>query len=570
VGFFPGFCGRRGAASLCCRDFVLTDGARRSNAADQGEFDYIIAGGGTAGCVLANRLSADPSVRVLLLEAGGKDDWIWIHIPIGYLKCINNPRTDWCYRTEAEAGLNGRSIGYARGKVLGGCSSINGMLYLRGQARDYDEWAQRTGDPGWCWDRVLPLFRDSEDYWGGADAMHGAGGEWRVERQRLHWDILDRFIEAAGQAGIPAREDYNRGDNFGIGHFEVNQRRGVRWNASKAFLRPVAHRANLRVLTGALIDRVVLDGRAARGVEFIAAGVRQRALARAETLLTAGAIGSPAILQRSGLGPAALLQARGIPLVADLPGVGGNLQDHLQLRMIFQVQGITTLNQRAHRLWSKAWMGLEYALWRSGPLSMAPSQLGGFFRSSAAEPTPDLEFHVQPLSLDKFGDPLHRFAAFTASVCNLRPGSRGIVHVRDREPDSAPIIAPHYLSTEADRQTAVRALRLTRDVVAQPALAAYQPREYLPGAAAQTDEELVRAAGDIGTTIFHPVGTCAMGAAADPDAVTDAQLRVRGIARLRVVDASIMPTITSGNTNAPTIMIAERAARLIRAAAGSV
>ena len=434
----------------------MADPPNAAHAADLGEYDYIVAGGGTAGCVLANRLSADPSVRVLLLEAGGKDDWIWIHIPIGYLKCINNPRTDWCYRTEAEAGLNGRSILYARGKVLGGCSSINGMLYLRGQARDYDAWAQRTGDPGWGWERVLPLFRASEDYWGGADAMHGTGGEWRVEKQRLHWDILDRFVAAAAQAGIPACSDYNRGDNFGIGHFEVNQKqkRGVRWNASKAFLRPVAHRSNLRVLTGALIDRVILDGRTARGVELIAGGVRRRALARAETLLTAGAIGSPAILQRSGLGPAVLLQGHGLAPVLDLPGVGANLQDHLQLRMIFRVQGITTLNQRAHSLWGRAWMGLQYALWRSGPLSMAPSQLGGFLRSEPAVATPDLEFHVQPLSLDKFGDPLHRFAAFTASVCHLRPSSRGIVHLRDRDPHSAPIIAPRYLSTAEDRATA--------------------------------------------------------------------------------------------------------------------
>jgi choline dehydrogenase len=537
-----------------------------TQARDFGEFDYVIAGGGTAGCVLANRLSADPEVTVLLLEAGGKDDWIWIHIPIGYLKCINNPRTDWCYKTEAEPGLNGRSIIYARGKVLGGCSSINGMLYLRGQVRDYQEWAQITGDSRWNWDSVLPVFKQSEDYWGGADDMHGNQGEWRVEKQRLHWDILDRYTEAAQQAGIPFKQDYNRGDNFGIGHFEVNQKRGVRWNASKAMLRPVLHRPNLKVVTGALIDRLVMEGKEARGVEFSLEGVAHKVTARIETLLTAGAIGSPTILQRSGIGPAKVLQNRGVPLQHDLPGVGGNLQDHLQLRMIFKVDGIKTLNQSANSLWGKAMMGLEYALFRSGPLSMAPSQLGGFFHSSPEVATPDLEFHVQPLSLEKFGDPLHPFPAFTASVCNLRPSSRGVVHIRDRNPATAPLIAPNYLSTDNDRLVAARALRLTRNIVAQPAMAPYRPEEHQPGAQKQTDEELARAAGDIGTTIFHPTCTCAMGTDSDPNAVVDSELRVRGIGRLRVVDASIMPTITSGNTNAPTVMIAERGAELIRAA----
>ena len=537
-----------------------------TQARDFGEFDYVIAGGGTAGCVLANRLSADPEVTVLLLEAGGKDDWIWIHIPIGYLKCINNPRTDWCYKTEAEPGLNGRSIIYARGRVLGGCSSINGMLYLRGQVRDYEEWARITGDARWNWESVLPVFKRSEDYWGGADAMHGDQGEWRVEKQRLHWDILDRYTKAAQEAGIPFKADYNRGDNFGIGHFEVNQKKGVRWNASKAMLRPVLNRPNLKVVTGALIDKLVMGGKEARGVEFSLDGATHRVTARIETLLTAGAIGSPGILQRSGIGPANLLQNRGVPLLHDLPGVGGNLQDHLQLRMIFKVHGITTLNQRANSLWGKAMMGLEYALFRSGPLSMAPSQLGGFFHSSPEVATPDLEFHVQPLSLEKFGDPLHSFPAFTASVCNLRPSSRGVVHIRDRNPATAPVIAPNYLSTENDRQVAARALRLTRNIVAQPAMAPYRPEEHQPGAQKQTDEELARAAGDIGTTIFHPTCTCAMGRADDPNAVVDSELRVRELGRLRVVDASIMPTITSGNTNAPTVMIAERGAELIRAA----
>ena len=535
---------------------------------DFGEFDYVIAGGGSAGCVLANRLSADPEVRVLLLEAGGKDDWIWIHIPIGYLFCINNPRTDWCYRTEPEPGLNGRSIIYARGRVLGGSSSINAMLYLRGQVRDYAEWAQITGDDRWNWDSVLPVFKRSEDYWRGADALHGAGGEWRVEKQRLHWDILDRYVAAAQEAGIPLTDDYNRGDNFGIGHFEVNQKRGVRWNASKAYLRPAQHRPNLKVVTSALIDRVVFDegGREARGLEFRLGNERCRVRARIETVLAAGAIGSPAILQRSGIGPADWLQAAGIAVRHALPGVGANLQDHLQLRMIFKVHGIETLNQQSRSLWGKAKMALEYALFRSGPLSMAPSQLGGFFRSAPEVATPDLEFHVQPLSLDKFGDPLHDFPAFTASVCHLRPESRGTVRIRDADPASAPRIAPNYLSTAGDRAVAVRALRLTRAVMAQPAMAPYRPEEYLPGPQVETEAELARAAGDIGTTIFHPTCTCAMGRAGDPQAVVDPELRVQGMARLRVVDASVMPTITSGNTNSPTIMIAERGAELIRAA----
>jgi choline dehydrogenase len=530
-----------------------------------GTYDYVIAGGGTAGCVLANRLSADPSVKVLLLEAGGKDDWLWIHVPVGYLRCIGNPRTDWCYRTEPETGLNGRSILYARGKVLGGSSSINGMLCLRGQAGDYDEWARLCGDSRWDWNSVLPVFKRTEDYWRGADELHGAGGEWRVEPQRLRWELLERFIEAANQAGIPTSADFNRGDNFGIGYFEVNQKRGVRWSASKGFLRPVQRRPNLRIVTDALVDRLVLDGRKVLGVDFVLGGVAHRALGRAETLLTAGAIGSPLILQRSGIGPADLLRQHGVPVTADLEGVGRNLQDHLQLRMIFRVEGVATLNERAKSPWGRALMGLEYLMFRSGPVSMSPSQLGGFFKSSREVPTPDLEFHVQPLSLGKFGEPLHPFPAFTASVCHLRPTSRGTVELCDRAPGSAPLIAPRYLSTEEDRRVAARALRLTREVVAQPALARCRPREYLPGIAAQTDAELANAAGDIGTTIFHPVSTCAMGRADDPRAVTDSELRVRGILGLRVIDASVMPVITSGNTNTPTIMIAERGAELVLA-----
>jgi choline dehydrogenase len=530
-----------------------------------GSFDYVVAGAGTAGCVLANRLSADPDVSVLLVEAGGKDDWIWIHIPVGYLYCIGNPRTDWCYRTEPDPGLNSRSILYARGKVLGGCSSINAMLYLRGQKRDYDEWARLANDPGWSWESVFPVFKRSEDSHRGAGDAHGAGGEWRVERQRLSWEILDAFREAMAEAGIPKTDDFNRGDNEGCGLFEVNQRRGVRWSATRAFLRPVQDRPNLAVMTGALVKRVRLDGRRATGIEFVHGGEEAFAEARIETILALGSIGSPQVLQLSGIGPGELLREHGIPAVHERRGVGENLQDHLQLRAAFKVRNVVTLNQRANSLWGKAMMGLEYALFRTGPLTMAPSQLGGFTRSSPEHATPNIEYHVQPLSLDKFGDPLHPFPAFTASVCNLRPTSRGYVRIRSADPHAHPAIMLNYLSTPEDRKVAADGLRLTRRIAAQPALAKYAPDEFKPGREYQTDEALAKAAGDVGTTIFHPVGTCRMGVASDPAAVVDSRLRVIGLERLRVVDASIMPTITSGNTNSPTVMIAERGAEMIRA-----
>jgi choline dehydrogenase len=531
-----------------------------------GTWDYVIVGGGTAGCVLANRLSADRDVRVLLVEAGGKDDWIWIHIPVGYLYCIGNERTDWCYRTEPDPGLNGRSILYARGKVLGGCSSINAMLYLRGQQRDYDGWAAFTGDSSWSWDQVLPIFKRSEDSHRGADDAHGVGGEWRVERQRLSWQILEAFREAMAQAGIPKIDDFNRGDNEGCGFFEVNQRRGVRWSASKAFLRPVMTRPNLTIMTEALVKRVRFDARTATGVELLRGNERVFAAARTETILAAGTIGSPQILQLSGIGPASLLRNRGIAVVHELAGVGQNLQDHLQLRMVFKVRNAVTMNQRAASLWGKGMMGLEYACFRTGPLTMAPSQLGGFTKSDPAQQTANLEYHIQPLSLDKFGDPLHPFPALTASVCNLRPTSRGYVRIKSADPHAHPAIMLNYLATPEDRKVAADALRLTRKIAAQPALAKHAPEEYKPGIDYQTDEALAMAAGNIGTTIFHPVGTCKMGPATDPNAVVDSRLRLHGIERLRVVDASIMPTITSGNTNSPTLMIAEKGADMIREA----
>lgn len=531
---------------------------------DLGRYDYIIAGAGAAGCVLANRLSADPSVSVLLLEAGKDEKWIWTRIPVGYLYCINNPRTDWCYKTQPEKGLNGRSIIYARGKGLGGSTLINAMLYLRGQARDYNEWAELTGDANWSWDKVLPVFKSVEDSWRGKGEHHGSGGEWRVEQQRLSWDVLDRFSEAANQAGINSSTDFNKGDNQGVSKFEVNQKRGWRWSSVRGFLDPVRSRPNLKIVTGALSDKLILEGKRVTGIEFLHQGERCSASATLETILAAGAIGSPAILQRSGIADPNFLNSKGIEVKHALQGVGENLQDHLQLRTVFKVKGIKTLNQTANSLWGKAMMALEFALFQRGPLTMAPSQLGMFARSDENVATPNIEYHVQPLSLDKFGDPLHNFPAFTASVCNLRPSSRGTVKISDSDPNSAPEIAPNYLSTDEDRKVAADSLRLTRQIVAQAALKPYEPEEHLPGTAFQSDEQLVKAAGDVGTTIFHPVGTCKMGQPDDPYAVVDNRLRVMGLEGLRVADASIMPTITSGNTSSPTIMIAAKAAQMIK------
>jgi choline dehydrogenase len=541
-------------------------------------FDYIIIGAGTAGCLLANRLSADRSKRVLLIEAGRKDDYHWVHIPVGYLYCIGNPRTDWLYQTEPADGLNGRSLRYPRGKVLGGCSSINGMIYMRGQARDYDLWAEVTGDARWRWDNALPYFKCHEDHYKGGDALHGAGGEWRVDKQRLRWDVLDAFAQAAVQAGIPATDDFNRGSNEGVGYFEVNQKDGWRWNTAKAFLRPTCYgRPNFEMWTSAQVAKLLMatlpnGQQRCTGVEVWNGQDMVTAQASQSVVLTAGAIGSPQLLQLSGIGPAHLLQQHGIRSLIDLPGVGENLQDHLQIRAVFKVKGVKTLNTLANSWWGKAAIGMEYLFKRSGPMSMAPSQLGAFTRSDPSQPWPNIEYHVQPLSLDAFGEPLHPFPAFTASVCNLNPTSRGSVHIQSSDFTQAPRIAPNYLSTDADRQVAADSLRITRRIAAQPALAKYQPEEYKPGTQFQSDDDLARLAGDIGTTIFHPVGTARMGRLDDPLAVVDPELRVRdgrgGVVQgLRVVDASVMPHITSGNTNSPVLMLAEKAAEwLIQAA----
>ena len=557
-------------------------------------FDYIVVGGGTAGALLANRLSTDRKKRVLLVEAGRKDDYHWIHIPVGYLYCIGNPRTDWLYNTEPAAGLNGRTLRYPRGKALGGCSSINGMIYMRGQARDYDHWAQLTGDDDWAWDKSLPDFMAHENHYkldsketppderirqfhghashhAGVNALvdRRVGGEWRVEKQRLRWDILDAFEQAAVQAGIPATSDFNTGDNHGVGYFEVNQKDGWRWNTAKAFLRPACYgRPNFEMWTGSQVTRLILrteaDGsQRCTGAEVWNGSEMVIAQANAEVILSAGSIGSAQILQLSGIGDSAQLQACGVTPVVHSPGVGANLQDHLQIRSVYKVQGAKTLNTLANSLWGKAMIGLEYALKRTGPMSMAPSQLGAFTRSQPDLPYPNIQYHIQPLSLDAFGEPLHSFPAFTASVCNLNPTSRGTVQIKTNRFQDAPAIAPNYLSTDADRKVAADSLRVTRRIVSQSALAKFQPEEFKPGVQYQSDEDLARLAGDIASTIFHPVGTTKMGRADDPMAVLDSHLRARGVAGLRVVDAGAMPVITSGNTNSPTLMMAEKAARWI-------
>jgi choline dehydrogenase-like flavoprotein len=529
----------------------------------EGEYDAIIVGAGSAGCLLANRLSADPGKRVLLLEAGGRDNWIWFHIPVGYLFAIGNPRSDWMFKTEPEAGLNGRSLNYPRGKALGGSSAINAMIYMRGQAADYDHWRQ-LGLPGWSWSDVLPFFRKHEDHFMGESEHHAVGGEWRIEYPRVRWELIDRVREAAAQAGIPPVDDFNRGDNEGSCYFHVNQRRGRRWSSARGFLKPVLGRPNLRLETGCQAERLIFTGRRATGVRFRRNGVLHEARCRDEVILCAGSIGSPQLLLLSGVGPGADLQALGIPSVLDRPGVGANLQDHLQLRTIYKVSGVKTLNETYQSLVQRAAMGLDYALRRRGPLTMAPSQLGIFTRSDPHRDRANIQFHIQPLSLDKFGDPLHPFPAFTASVCNLQPTSRGAVRLRSADPADKPAISPNYLATEEDRGVAADSIRVARRIAAQPALRPYRPEEYLPGMSVPDEQAaLVKAAGDIGTTIFHPVGTARMGRDDDPNTVVDHRLRVIGLEGLRVVDASVMPTITSGNTAAPTMMIAEKGAAMI-------
>ena len=531
----------------------------------EGEFDYIVVGAGSAGCVLANRLSADPASRVLVLEAGGKDNWIWFHIPVGYLFAMGNPRADWMFQTEKEAGLNGRALNYPRGKVIGGCSAINGMISMRGQSQDYDHWRQ-LGLTGWGWDDVAPVFRRLDSHFLGDTEHHGAGGEWRVEESRVRWEVLDAVIKAANELGIPQTGDFNTGDNTGVGYFHVNQKRGVRMSAARAFLKPVLKRPNLRLETGVLVEKLSFEGKRCNGVLYRQGGRLVEARAKSEVILAAGAVGSPQILQLSGIGAPDWLGEVGIPVLHAREGVGRNLQDHLQQRAIYKVNGVKTLNMTYHSLVGRALMGMQYALLQKGPLTMSPSQLGIFTRSSPDQERSNIEFHVQPLSLDKFGEPLHRFPAITVSACNLRPTSRGTIRLRSADPSAKPVIAPNYLATYEDRTVAADAIRVTRRLMRQPAMQPYHPEEYLPGPGVGDDDaSLAKAAGDIGTTIFHPVGTAKMGLPSDPHAVVDKRLRVIGLQGLRVVDASVMPTITSGNTNTPTIMIADKAAGMVLA-----
>ena len=524
------------------------------------EFDFIVVGAGTAGCLLANRLSANGKYTVALLEAGGSDNYHWVHIPVGYLYCMGNKRTDWLYKTTKQKGLNGRELNYPRGKVMGGCSSINGMIYMRGQANDYDQWRQ-MGNEGWGWDDVLPYFKNMEDSYEGENKFHGSGGEWKVNQQRLSWEVLDSFKDATIEAGIPQVDDFNEGNNFGVSYFKVNQNDGLRWNTVKAFLKPVKNRKNLRVISKCEVSKIILKNKKAKGVKVFRNGKSEEIYVNREIILSSGSIGSPKILELSGIGNPNILSKLGIDTEVESKNIGENLQDHLQLRVIYELENAKTLNQKANSFIGKLGIGLEYALKRTGPMSMAPSQLGLFAMSDKSHETPNLQFHVQPLSLDKFGEPLHNFPGLTASVCNLNPQSRGNVHIVSKDYKIAPSIDPNYLSAEQDKIVAAQSIKLARKIISQPAMKKYNPKEYAPGIQFQSEDDLKKVAGDIGTTIFHPVGTCAMGT--NVSSVTDSNLKVRGVEGLRIADASIMPTITSGNTNAPTLMIAEKASEMI-------
>ena len=524
-------------------------------------YDYIIAGAGSAGCVLANRLSADPSKRVLLLEAGGRDWYPWIHVPVGYFKTLHNPMTDWCYKTEPDPGLSGRSIDWPRGKTLGGTSSINGLLYIRGQHQDYDHWRQ-LGNTGWSYEDVLSYFKRSEDQQNGADDFHGKGGDLSVQNIRAKRDICEALIDAAEELGLPRNDDFNGVKQEGAGYFQQTARGGLRCSTARAFLNPVKNRSNLKIIVHALVEKVVVEGAKTTGIAISVKGAPRQYWLKpgGEVILSAGAIGSPQILQLSGIGPGALLQGLEIPVVKALAGVGANLQDHLQIRTVYEVN-VPTLNEEINNLFRRMMIGVQYVLTRTGPMSMGASQVCIFARSNEYVETPDIQYHFQPLSADKPGIEMHPFSGITLSVCQLRPESRGRIEIKSPNPRAYPAIYPNYLSADRDCQTAIDSLKFTRRLVNTEALKPFIVGEHLPGPGVQTDDELLDSARNIAQTIYHPTSTCKMGA--DAMAVGNERVQVHGIEGLRVVDASVMPTITSGNTNAPTIMIAEKASDMI-------